>query len=70
VFQVNGITTQGENIADNGGVKQAFRAYTRYVHSLGGREEPRLPGLAHLSHDQLFFLSYAHVSVDHPVSRW
>ena len=42
-LQVNGVNTQGENIADNGGLKEAFRAYTEYVHERG--EEKRLPGL-------------------------
>ncbi|EYC44744.1 hypothetical protein Y032_0451g1686 [Ancylostoma ceylanicum] len=57
-MKVNGKLTQGENIADNGGVKEAFKAYEKYVATEG--EEPRLPGLQHYTNTQIFFLSYAH----------
>ncbi|VDK55333.1 unnamed protein product [Anisakis simplex] len=63
-FRVNGKLTQGENIADNGGVKEAYRAYRKYVKKLG-REEPRLPGFRDFSNDQIFFLSYAHFWCGH-----
>ncbi|CCD64734.1 Neprilysin-11 [Caenorhabditis elegans] len=59
-FRVNGKLTQGENIADNGGVKEAFQAYQKYVTENG--EEPRLPGLQQYTNEQIFFVSYAHVS--------
>ncbi|XP_070151013.1 neprilysin-1 [Polyergus mexicanus] len=55
---INGRMTQGENIADNGGLKQSFRAYKKWV-SIHG-EEPLLPGV-NLTHDQLFFLNYAQI---------
>uniref|UniRef100_A0A0A9W738 Membrane metallo-endopeptidase-like 1 n=3 Tax=Lygus hesperus TaxID=30085 RepID=A0A0A9W738_LYGHE len=55
---VNGRMTQGENMADNGGLKQSFRAYKKWVSRNG--EEPRLPGI-NLNHDQLFFLNYAQI---------
>ncbi|XP_043461752.1 neprilysin-1-like isoform X2 [Leptopilina heterotoma] len=55
---VNGRMTQGENIADNGGLKQSFRAYKKWVSSHG--EESLLPGV-NLNHDQLFFLNYAQI---------
>ncbi|KAJ1346492.1 Neprilysin-11 [Parelaphostrongylus tenuis] len=57
-YKVNGKLTQGENIADNGGVKEALRAYEKYVTQHG--EEPRLPGLQQYTNTQIFFLSYAH----------
>ncbi|XP_070206486.1 neprilysin-2-like [Littorina saxatilis] len=55
---INGKHTQGENIADNGGLKQAYRAYRKSVQEHG--PEPPLPGIG-LSHDQLFFLNYAQI---------
>ncbi|XP_066493606.1 membrane metallo-endopeptidase-like 1 isoform X1 [Tiliqua scincoides] len=55
---ISGINTLGENIADNGGVRQAYKAYLKWVEKEG--KEPRLPGLD-LTHEQLFFLNFAQV---------
>lgn len=58
-LHVNGALTLGENIADNGGVKEAFNAYKNYAASAGASQT--LPGLKYNA-DQLFFISYARVS--------
>ncbi|XP_052270674.1 neprilysin-1-like isoform X2 [Dreissena polymorpha] len=55
---VDGKYTQGENIADNGGLKQAFRAYKKHERVHG--KEWILPGL-NMTNDQLFFLNYAQI---------
>ncbi|KAH9513574.1 18S rRNA pseudouridine methyltransferase [Bulinus truncatus] len=55
---MNGRITQGENIADNGGLKQSYRAYVKWIEKNG--EEPALPGIG-LNHHQLFFLNYAQI---------
>uniref|UniRef100_A0A8C7CDU3 Membrane metalloendopeptidase like 1 n=1 Tax=Oncorhynchus kisutch TaxID=8019 RepID=A0A8C7CDU3_ONCKI len=55
---VSGISTLGENIADNGGVRQAYKAYMKWMEKEG--EEHRLPGLD-MDHKQLFFLNFAQV---------
>lgn len=57
-LKVNGLNTQGENIADNGGIKEAFRAYRRWTKDHG--RESRLPGLEHTP-DQLFWISAANI---------
>ncbi len=56
---MNGVTTQGENIADNGGLRETFRAYQFYVAANGA--EPQLPGLEQFTSEQLFFLTYANI---------
>jgi len=57
-MQLNGINTQGENIADNGGIKEAYRAYNSWVSQHG--TESRLPGLNYTPR-QLFWVSAANV---------
>ncbi|NXX75600.1 NEP protein, partial [Urocolius indicus] len=55
---LSGINTLGENIADNGGVRQAYRAYENFVKKHG--KEKLLPGLD-MNHKQLFFLNFAQI---------
>lgn len=64
-LNLNGINTQGENIADNGGVKEAYRAYQRSINHHG--PEKILPDLL-FNTNQLFWISYAQTwcAVDRP----
>ncbi|XP_038076776.1 membrane metallo-endopeptidase-like 1 [Patiria miniata] len=52
---LNGEQTQGENIADNGGLKESLKAY----HD-NAKSQPKLPGID-LNEEQMFFLSYGQV---------
>ena len=61
--KLNGINTQGENIADNGGLREGYRAYKTFEGKLKGSLEPKLPGLQKYSNHQLFFISFAQVIV-------
>ncbi|XP_032663302.1 neprilysin-4-like isoform X1 [Odontomachus brunneus] len=58
-MQIDGVNTQGENIADNGGIKQAFRAYERWLR-VNQNEDETLPGIS-ATGKQLFFLNFAQV---------
>ncbi|KAH6931898.1 hypothetical protein HPB50_001394 [Hyalomma asiaticum] len=58
-MNLNGINTQGENIADNGGIREAFRAYRISLAKLGKPNGIALPGLERFTSDQMFFISTA-----------
>ncbi|EDW67430.1 neprilysin-1 [Drosophila virilis] len=57
---IDGELTLGENIADNGGMREAYLAYRLYVKEVG-RERLKLPGLEHYTHEQLFFISFGNL---------
>src|SRR6202000_1959921 len=54
---VNGKLTLGENIADGGGINNAFRAWKKRETD-SGKLDQGLPGFEKFTTDQLFFLSY------------
>lgn len=56
---LDGVNTQGENIADNGAIKQAFRAYKRWL-SMNDASKETLPGL-NATGLELFFLNFAQI---------
>lgn len=60
-FQINGKATLGENLADNGGLNQAFTAYKNYVKRFGN--EHKLPGFENFTSYQLFFIAYGNVRI-------
>uniref|UniRef100_A0AAY4EKJ2 Endothelin-converting enzyme 1 n=1 Tax=Denticeps clupeoides TaxID=299321 RepID=A0AAY4EKJ2_9TELE len=55
---LNGRHTLGENIADNGGLKAAYKAYVNWTKKNG--EEETLPAIGMTNH-QLFFVGFAQV---------
>lgn len=59
---LNGNNTVGENIADNGGLREAYEAYALRRKESVVPEEGMLPGFEDFSEEQLFFISYANVS--------
>ena len=58
-MSINGELTKTENIADNGGVKESFTAYSNWLKKNG--QDTRLPGLEHFSDQQMFFIGYGQV---------
>jgi predicted metalloendopeptidase len=55
-LHLNGKLTLGENIADNGGIRQAFTAYKAYEGKHPGMEKPAIDGM---TNDQLLFVAFA-----------
>ncbi|XP_038075528.1 membrane metallo-endopeptidase-like 1 [Patiria miniata] len=56
-LKLNGEQTIGEVLADNGGIKEAYFGYKKWLERTGDPGQT-LPGI-NLNHDQLFFLNYA-----------
>nr|XP_033333845.1 membrane metallo-endopeptidase-like 1 isoform X1 [Megalopta genalis] len=55
-LQLDGELTENENLADSVGAHVAYSAYKRLAEH---KSEMKLPGLEHLTDDQLFFLEFA-----------
>ncbi|CAF3001371.1 unnamed protein product [Rotaria sp. Silwood2] len=58
-IKANGNKTQGEDIADNGGLREAFFAYQKWAKANPNTDQ-KLPGLSKYTPEQMFFINYAH----------
>lgn len=56
--RMDGKRTLGENISDNGGIKEAFRAYKAYLAKNG--RETLIPGFDY-TNEQLFYIGWGQV---------
>ncbi|GMS95257.1 hypothetical protein PENTCL1PPCAC_17432, partial [Pristionchus entomophagus] len=64
---VDGAQTQGENIADNGGIQAAYKAFKAYE-ALNGPDPLLLGDSSSFNADQLFFIGFAQVWCQYPPS--
>ncbi|XP_026326721.1 neprilysin-4-like isoform X2 [Hyposmocoma kahamanoa] len=60
-YTVHGFNTQGENIADNGGLRAALNAYALFAGRHPAARRDALPGLPTYKPEQLFFLGFAQI---------
>jgi len=62
---INGDLTKGENIADNGGIRLAYKVYTEWLSGASKEEKENevIPGLD-LSPEQVFFVAFAQTWCD------
>ncbi|XP_049865226.1 neprilysin-4-like [Pectinophora gossypiella] len=60
-YTVHGFNTQGENIADNGGLRAALNAYSLFTQRHPTAKRDTLPGLPQYKPEQLFFLGFAQI---------
>ncbi|XP_077538687.1 neprilysin-21-like [Haemaphysalis longicornis] len=58
-MKLDGYKTVNEDIADNGGLRTAFKAYSKFLKDECRGVDTRLPGLEHLTGKQLFFIANA-----------
>ena len=65
---INGRLTCGENIADNGGIRQAYISHRKWIEEKKV-EDVKLAGFENFTTDQLFFLGFASVSYHFVISQ-
>uniref|UniRef100_A0A2R5L437 Putative peptidase family m13 includes neprilysin n=1 Tax=Ornithodoros turicata TaxID=34597 RepID=A0A2R5L437_9ACAR len=61
---LNALNTQGEDVADNGGLLGAYLTYKRLTNNSENYPDLALPGLENFTSDQMFFISNAVVWCD------
>ncbi|XP_043464144.1 endothelin-converting enzyme 1-like [Leptopilina heterotoma] len=66
-FNVNGIYTLNENVADTQGFKLAFNALQRIISKKNSEYDKKLPGLENLSAQKLFFLAFGNLKCSNPM---